>query len=290
VSLIDGAFVAASIRQELTTAIAGCTNARPPRLDVLLVGNDAPSAIYVANKQRACSQTGIVSHLHRFDAGISEAELLHAIDTLNRDPTVDGILVQLPLPGHISSTTVMEAIDPSKDVDGFHPLNRGKLLLGDPTAFVPCTPLGICKLLQHYHIPTQGKKVTIVGRSNTVGKPLAVLLMQNTPWANATVTVVHSLSVDIERLCAEADILIAALGKPFFIGPHMVKEGATVIDVGISALASTTPNGKRRIVGDVDFAAVQHKCQWITPVPGGVGPMTIAMLLVNTWQSYQNRI
>lgn len=287
-NLIDGTAIAATIRRELTEVIANIKGRRP-RLDVILVGNDLPSAIYVERKQRACSEVGIESFLHSFDSQIGEKHLLNFLASLNQNPDVDGILVQLPLPSHIDVNTFMASIEPEKDVDGFHPINRGKLLIGDPTAFVPCTPLGICELLKRYQIPTEGRRVTIVGRSNLVGKPLAILLMQNAPWANATVTVAHSLSIDLEKICREADILVSAVGKPRLIGPHMVKEGATVIDVGTSMAPDSTTSGKRRIIGDVDFPAVSPKCQWITPVPGGVGPMTIAMLLFNTYKSYSQK-
>lgn len=287
-AVLEGTVVAAALRGELTAAV-GSLAGRRPRLDVVLVGDDAPSAIYVAGKQRACHEVGILSHLHRFNAHCTEAQLLAVLADLNADPAVDGILVQLPLPAHIDTKKAMEAIDPSKDVDGFHPINRGKLCMGDPTAFVPCTPLGVCELFKYYRISTAGKRVTIVGRSNIVGKPLAMLLMQQAPWGNATVTVAHSYTPDLVEVCSQADILIAAIGKPHTIGPHMVKEGAIVVDVGMTAHGDAQPGRKRRVLGDVDFAAVHHKCQWITPVPGGVGPMTIAMLLANTWESYRRR-
>jgi methylenetetrahydrofolate dehydrogenase (NADP+)/methenyltetrahydrofolate cyclohydrolase len=288
-ALIEGLTVAVSIRQQLKAHIESCAG-RAPRLDVILVGEDTPSKIYVERKQRACADVGIISQLHRFDTNCTMDTLLKTIQQLNHNPLVDGILVQLPLPAHLDATLVMAALDADKDVDGFHPVNRGKLLMGDPSAFIPCTPLGICELFKYYSIATEGKRVTVIGRSNIVGKPMAALLMQNASYGNATVTVAHSKSNNIDELCREADILIAALGKPHFIGPHMVKEGAVVIDVGMNALEQLSPSGKRRVVGDVNFEAVRDKCSWITPVPGGVGPMTIAMLLANTWTSYQRRM
>lgn len=286
--LIDGKATATQIREELRQHIS-LLKGRIPRLDVILVGNFAPSVIYVTNKTRACAEVGIASHIHRLPDTITQIELLLKIEELNTNPEVDGILVQFPLPEHIDSNTIMFAISPNKDVDGFHPVNRGKLFLGNEDALIPCTPLGVCELLKRYNIPTEGKNVTIVGRSNIVGKPLAVLLMQPNKYANATVTVAHSKTKNLTHVCSQADILIAAIGKPHMIGPDMVKEGAVVIDVGMNALGEAEEGKKRRVVGDVDFHAVKDKCSWITPVPGGVGPMTIAMLLFNTFKAYKLR-
>jgi methylenetetrahydrofolate dehydrogenase (NADP+) / methenyltetrahydrofolate cyclohydrolase len=229
---------------------------------------------------------GILSFFHHLPETTSEEELLKLISDLNHDKNVDGILVQLPLPSHMNSEKIIEAIDPKKDVDGFHPINIGKLLLGLKGGFVPCTPLGIKILLERYQIPVVGKDVVIVGRSAIVGKPLAALLMQNAPHCNATVTVVHSQTRDLKAHCARADILVAAIGSPRFITADMVKERAVVVDVGISREES---DGGYRLVGDVDFNQVEKKCFAITPVPKGVGPMTVAMLLHNTLLSHQRR-
>lgn len=286
--LIDGKATALEIQSELRTAISSL-HARSPRLDVVLVGNFAPSVIYVTNKTRACSEVGITSHIHRLPDTISQDELLHVISTLNNNPEIDGILVQFPLPPHIQPNIIMEEISPHKDVDGFNPINRGKLFLGQEDALIPCTPLGVIELMRRYHIPTSGKNVTIIGRSNIVGKPLAVLLMLPNEYGNATVTVAHSKTKNLEQACSQADILIAAIGQPLFVGPNMVKEGAVVIDVGMNALGEAEEGKKRRVAGDVDFHAVKEKCSWITPVPGGVGPMTIAMLLSNTFKAYQRQ-
>ncbi|MFA6916592.1 MAG: bifunctional 5,10-methylenetetrahydrofolate dehydrogenase/5,10-methenyltetrahydrofolate cyclohydrolase [Parachlamydiales bacterium] len=286
--LIDGKATALEIQKELRTAISQLRG-RIPRLDVILVGSFTPSVIYVTNKTRACAEVGISSQIHRLPDDITQEELLQKIKALNNNPDVDGILVQFPLPRHIDPNLIMETIAPSKDVDGFNPINRGKLFLGDEDALVPCTPLGVRELLKRYNIATEGKNVTIIGRSNIVGKPLAILLMQPNENGNATVTVAHSKTPHLEKVCAQADILIAAIGQPLMIGPSMVKEGAVVIDVGMNAAGEAEEGKKRRVVGDVDFHAVKDKCSWITPVPGGVGPMTIAMLLSNTFKAYLKR-
>lgn len=246
-----------------------------PKLVVVLVGQNPASEAYIRMKERACAKVGINSPLMRFDDSISEKELLDVIESLNQDSTVHGILVQLPLPDQINPECIMEAIDPKKDVDGFHPINMGKLLLAEKGALVPCTPLGIQVLMNLAGIHISGKHVVIVGRSNIVGKPLAALLMQKNERANATVTVVHSRSENLPEITRSADILIAAIGSPNFIKADMVKDGAAVIDVGISRV-----DGK--LVGDVEFESVASKCSAITPVPGGVGPMTVAMLIHNT--------
>ena len=284
--IIDGKIIANQIQEALKKEIRH-TATRPPCLAALLVGNHLPSQIYVKRKIEACAFTGIHSRKQEFPVSISEADLLDEITLLNRDPNVDGILVQFPLPPHIHSITVTHHIHPKKDVDGFHPENMGKLLLGDVSGFIPCTPLGIKILLEHSAIDIMGKHVLIVGRSNIVGKPLAVLLMQKHPGGNATVTVAHSHTKNLKSLCQTADILIAAVGQAQFITADMVKEGGIVIDVGINRLADSTSARGYRMVGDVDFERVAPKCAAITPVPGGVGPMTIAMLLHNTWLSYR---
>lgn len=281
--LIDGKKVAAEIQAELEKKI-GALAGRKPGLAVILVGDNPASQSYVRAKRKACASVGIVSSLIELPASIAEMDLLKQIDALNHDPAVDGILVQLPLPSHIDEKKVTYAIDPAKDVDGFHPINVGKMLLGESGGFLPCTPHGIQVLLEKSHIPVEGKHVVIVGRSNIVGKPLAAILMQKRPHCNATVTIAHSQSENLAVLTRSADIVVAAIGRPFFLKKEMVKPGATVIDVGINRL----PDGK--IVGDVDFHPVSEIAGHITPVPGGIGPMTIAMLLKNTLLSFLKRL
>lgn len=285
--LIDGKLIASQIQDQLKQAIAKIIG-RKPCLAVIQIGNHPASSIYVSRKITACTQVGIISIKKHFPESISSDELRHEIETLNIDPAVDGILIQLPLPSHISPVAVTQWVSPEKDVDGFHPLNMGKLLIGDLSGFVPCTPLGIKHLILSTGESVPGKHAVVIGRSNIVGKPIAALLMQNDPQLNATVTLTHSLTKNLKDICLTADILIAAIGKPKFITEDMVKEGAIVIDVGINRLDDTEAKNGYRLVGDVDFNEVQHKAKHITPVPMGVGPMTIAMLLSNTWQSFQN--
>lgn len=286
--LIDGNAVAKIIQNRIKDQVSQLTG-RKPCLAVILVGNHPASTIYVRRKAQACLDVGIISVRKTPSEDISENDLLALLDQLNKDPAVDGILVQLPLPKQINTSRVIQNILPEKDVDGFHPINMGKLLLGDEDGFIPCTPLGIKTLLEHYQIETAGKQALIIGRSNIVGKPMAVLLMLPKPGGNATVTVAHSKTRNIETLCRNADILIAASGQPHFVNADMVKEGAVVIDVGINKIDD--PNAKQgyRLIGDVDFEHVKDKCSYITPVPGGVGPMTIAMLLQNAMRSYLKR-
>lgn len=272
-TIIDGKLVSAKLRQELkeqTSAFVAKTGVTPG-LAVILVGDDPASAVYVRNKHRACEEVGMYSAVHKLPAETSESELLALIDKLNADNAIHGILVQLPLPKHISEERIVLAIDPSKDVDAFHPSNVGKIMLGN-YRFLPCTPAGVMALLRHYEIEVEGKHCVVVGRSNIVGKPQALLLLEK----NGTVTVCHSRTKNLADITRQADILVAAVGRPRFITADMVKDGAVVIDVGINRL----PDGK--LCGDVDFAAVEEKAAAITPVPGGVGPMTITMLLQNT--------
>lgn len=276
--ILDGKKVAQDIFEELKRKIA--SHRIKPGLAVVLVGEDPASKIYVTMKEKSCRFVGMESVIFHLPASASQKELLKLLNNLNLDKKIDGILVQQPLPKQIDPLAVTLAIDPAKDVDGFHPLNVGKMLLGMRDCFLPCTPKGIVTLLQSYNIPVEGSHIVIVGRSNIVGKPLAALLMQKSKQANATVTVVHSKSKDIASLTKQADILIAAIGKPHFIKADMVKSGAVVIDVGISR-----QNGE--LVGDVDFAKVEPLTKAITPVPGGVGPMTRASLLENTYQSFK---
>lgn len=286
--LIDGKKIAAEIQEELTNEIMQFSG-RKPCLAVILVGDHPPSQIYVKRKISACHSVGIHSIQRIFPSSITEMKLLNELKFLNEDPSVDGILVQLPLPVHISPFKIMHAIYPEKDVDGFHPINMGKLLIGEKDGFAPCTPLGIKVLLERYSLDTDGKNVVILGRGNLVGKPMSVMLMQNVSGANATVTVVHSRSKNIPEICQKADILIAAIGSPKFVTADMVKDGVVVVDVGINKVLNPALPSGYQIVGDVDFDAVADKCSHITPVPGGVGPMTIAMLLSNTIKSYKQR-
>lgn len=277
--IIDGTKIASSIEEELKNSISQLKG-RKPALSFVLVGENPASIFYIKRKKKKCAEVGILSKDIELPAETSEEQLLEEIEKLNQSTDVDGVLVQLPLPSHISPSKVLEAIDPRKDVDGFHPINMGKLLLGETDGYFPCTPYGIMKMLEHAHVNPSKKHVVILGRSNIVGKPLAALLMQKAKGANATVTVAHSGTENLKELCLSADILVAAMGNPLFVKADMVKEGAVVVDVGINK----TDKG---LVGDVDFASVSRKCKMISPVPGGVGPMTIAMLLSNTWESYK---
>lgn len=271
--LLDGKKVADQILKDLKKTIGTFT--RPPGLAFVIIGDDAASQTYVRMKKKKCQDIGIVSKDKQFPADATEKELIAYIEKLNGDPSVDGILIQQPLPPHLRASTLMEAVDPGKDVDGFHPINMGRLLLGETNGFIPCTPHGIHKLLQAYEIPLSGKHVVILGRSNIVGKPLAALLLQKNPAANATVTIAHTGTRNLKELTHAADILIAAMGSPHFVKAPFVKKGTVVIDVGINREGS-------KMLGDVDFDRVAPLASYITPVPGGIGPMTIAMLLSNT--------
>lgn len=281
--IIDGKATAAAIRAEIASSVAQIVDAggRAPHLAAILVGHDGGSESYVASKVKACEECGFDSTLLRFEGSISQEQLLEHIRDLNNNPDIDGFIVQLPLPRHIDTHAVIEAIDPHKDVDGFHPANVGRLSIGLP-GFVSATPAGIIELLQRYQIPTSGKHCVILGRSNIVGKPLAMLMMQKSYPGDATVTVCHSRTADISSITRTADILVAAMGVPASVTADMVKEGATVIDVGTTRVPDATRARGWKLCGDVDFAAVAPKCSYITPVPGGVGPMTIAMLMRNT--------
>ncbi len=277
--IIDGKKIALEILNELSHKIA-MLPARKPGLAFILVGENPASISYVRAKKKTCLQIGIHSTLIQLSSLTSQEELIKHIAVLNKDPLIDGILVQLPLPLHIHNRPIMLAIDPAKDVDGFHPLNIGKLLLGEESGFIPCTPQGIHELLKRSSIPISGKHVVIVGRSNIVGKPLAALLMQKKSDCNATVTIAHSKSENLKNITKSADILVAAIGQPHFITKDMVKKGAVVIDVGINRLHDGT------LQGDVNYPEVAPITSHITPVPGGVGPMTIAMLMNNTYLSF----
>lgn len=282
-TLIDGKLISQQLKEEIAQEVKSIVEAggKRPHLAAVLVGHDGGSETYVAAKVKACEQCGFTSTLIRREADVTEDELLSIVDSLNNDPDVDGFIVQLPLPAHIDEQKIIEAIDPDKDVDGFHPINVGKMSIGLP-CFKSATPAGIIELIERYNIPTRGKRCVVLGRSNIVGKPMATLLMQKGYPGDATVTVLHSLSNNIKEICREADIIIAALGIPGFVTADMVKEGATVIDVGTTRVPDATKKSGFRLSGDVDFAQVAPKCEFITPVPGGVGPMTIASLMKNT--------
>lgn len=281
--LIDGKKTADECLEALRPRIARLVeNGITPHLDVVLVGEDPASVAYVRMKDKTCARFGIGSKVHRLPASTSQEELLRLIQSLNDDPCTHGILVQSPPPPHINEQEIVGAMDPAKDVDGFHPVNVARLAMEDPRAFVPCTPLGCQKLLIAHGIPTAGAEVVVVGRSMIVGKPMALLLMAKGPGGDATVTVAHSRSGNLPEITRRADIVIAAIGRPFFLGAEHIKEGAVVIDVGINRVDDPESERGYRLVGDVDYEAVAPKCRAITPVPGGVGPMTIAMLLQNT--------
>lgn len=255
-----------------------------PHLAAVLVGNNGASETYVASKVKACQEVGFKSTLIRLEQDISSLKLLDIIIDLNRDPDIHGILVQLPLPKHISEEEVINTIDPNKDVDGFHPSNIGRMILGQPS-FISATPYGIMLLLEHYKIETKGKHAVVIGRSHIVGRPMSILLSGNAERGNSTVTICHSHTKNIGEICQGADIIVAALGRPNFVTANMVKEGAVIIDVGITRVPDSTKKSGYRIAGDVDFENVSPKCSFITPVPGGVGPMTIAALMKNTFKA-----
>ena len=280
-TIIDGKLTAATIKQEIAQIVAQRLEQglRRPHLAAILVGHDGGSETYVANKVKACEACGFTSTVIRREDTVTEDELLDIIAQLNADPEVDGFIVQLPLPKHINEQRVTEAVDYRKDVDGFHPINVGRQSLGMP-CFHSATPAGIVELLRRYNVPTRGKNCVIIGRSNIVGKPLASLMMQK--GVDATVTVCHSATENLKEVCSRADILVAALGRPGFVTADMVKEGATVIDVGTTLVPDASRKSGYRLSGDVDFENVAQKCAFITPVPGGVGPMTICMLMLNT--------
>ena len=282
-TLIDGKAVADQIKQEIAEEVAAIRAAggKIPHLAAILVGHDGGSETYVAHKVKACEQCGFKSTLIRHENDITEDELLAEVERLNNDPDIDGFIVQLPLPKHISEQRIIEAIDYRKDVDGFHPINVGRMSIGLP-CFVSATPAGIMELLRRYDIDTKGKHCVVLGRSNIVGKPVATLMMQKSEPGNATVTVCHSASKNRKEMCRQADIIIAALGQPDFVTADMVKEGAVIIDVGTTRVPDASKKSGFRLNGDVAFAEVSPKCSYITPVPGGVGPMTIVSLMRNT--------
>lgn len=278
------------MRARIATEVSGFSETRrPPGLGVVLVGDDPASLSYVRGKEKACEEVGIHSREIRLAADAQQNEVLETVRSLNADEAIDGILVQLPLPDHIDERQVLEAIEPSKDVDGLHRFSLGTLMLGEE-GFVPCTPYGVIELLKHYEIPTTGRHVVVLGRSTLVGKSLANLLLRRGDYGDATVTVCHSRTRDLSVHSLQADILVAAMGRPAFIGGDMVREGSVVIDVGVSRVDDPSKKRGYRLQGDVDFEAASQRAAWITPVPGGVGPMTITMLLQNTLNSARRRM
>ena len=287
--ILDGLKLATKLQNKIQEQLQNTSYPRRPCLVAILTTEDPASHTYVSRKIKACQQVGIESRVIRMLPKTTK-ELLDVIDQLNQDEKVDGILVQLPLPPNFQLIEVLERISPEKDVDGFHPINVGKVMIGDPNAFYPCTPMGIKMLLEEYKIDVASKRVVVVGRSNIVGKPMAAILMQNRPGCNATVTIAHSKTPDLGSVTRDADILIVAVGKAGCINASMVKKGAVVVDVGMNRLADETAPKGSRLVGDVDVEGVREVASLITPVPGGVGPMTIAMLLQNTFKSFLKRI
>jgi len=281
--LIDGKKVASEIKHEIAQEVARikAASGKIPHLAAVLVGHDGASETYVAGKVKSCEEVGFKSTLIRYEGDISEATLLETVQSLNENPDIDGFIVQLPLPAHISEHRVIQAIDPNKDVDGFHPVNLGRMVLGLP-CFVSATPAGIMELIRRYEIPTAGKHCVVVGRSNIVGKPISILMSLKNYPGDATVTLCHSRTKNLAEVVRSADIIVAALGKPEFVTADMVKEGAVVIDVGITRIASDQTKSGFRLIGDVKFDEVAPRCSYITPVPGGVGPMTRVSLLLNT--------
>jgi len=284
--ILDGQLVSQAIKDEMKLKVAQliAEGKKIPHLAAVLVGNNGASETYVGSKVKTCEEIGFHSTLVRLEETISEFKLLATIEQLNNDPDVDGILVQLPLPKHISDEKVINTILPSKDVDGFHPVSVGKMVQGLPT-FIPATPHGIMLMLEHYKINTKGMHAVVIGRSNIVGRPMSILLSANTNPGNCTVTICHSHTRNIKELCLEADIVVAALGKPEFVTADMIKDGAIVIDVGITRVPDATKKRGYALKGDVQFDTVSPKCSYITPVPGGVGPMTIAALMKNTYRA-----
>lgn len=290
-NLIDGKATAKAIKSEIAEAVKKMIDAgeRAPHLVAILVGHDGGSETYVAAKVKACEECGFKSTLIRYEDDVTEEELLNRIKSLNEDDTVDGFIIQLPLPRHINEEKITQAVDYRKDVDGFHPINVGRLSIGLP-CFKSATPAGIMDLLERYNIETKGKHAVVLGRSNIVGKPMASLLLQKTNPGDCTVTVCHSSTKNIKEICQSADIIVAALGRPSFVTADMVKDGAVIIDVGTTRVPDATRKSGFRLSGDVDFANVAPKCSYITPVPGGVGPMTICSLMKNTLLARQGEL
>lgn len=288
--VLDGKATSKAIREELKKKVEErlTEGKRRPHLSAVLVGHDGGSEAYVASKMKACEEIGFKSSLIRYDEDVTEEELLACIKKMNEDPGLDGFIIQLPLPKHINEQTIIEAVDPAKDVDGFHPVNVGRLSIGLP-GFVSATPKGIIELLRRYGIQTKGKHAVVLGRSNIVGKPISQLLLYKGTSGDCTVTVCHSRTANIKEICREADIIVAALGKPHFVTADMVKPGAVVIDVGTTLVEDKSTKSGFKLTGDVLFDEVAPKCSYITPVPGGVGPMTIASLMMNTMVAAESR-
>ncbi len=288
--ILDGVAVSAHIKAQIKEETAQLVAAghKRPHLAAILVGNNPASEAYVGNKVKTCDELGFDSTLLRFDTDITEAKLIEEIKKLNADDNIDGILVQLPLPKHISDDAAINTIDPAKDVDGFHPITQGKMVLGQPS-FLPATPYGILLMLKHYKIDTTGMHCVVIGRSNIVGMPMSILMARNNNPGNATVTICHSKTKNLKEICLQADIVVAAIGRPRYVTADMVKEGAIVIDVGINRIDDATKKSGSRLVGDVDFDNVAPKCSYITPVPKGVGLMTICGLMKNTLEAAKQR-
>lgn len=288
--LLDGKAVAAAYLTNIKEQVERIREEgkKTPHLAAIIVGDDPASATYVASKVKTCEEIGFQSSLFRMDAQTEEAVLIQKIQELNNDDTIDGILVQLPLPKHISESKVIDTINPSKDVDGFHPMNVGKMVIGQKS-FISATPNGIMMLLKYYNIDTSGKHCVVIGRSNIVGTPMSILLSRNTNPGNCTVTLCHSKTHNLKELCLQADIIVAAIGRPNYVTADMVKEGAIVIDVGINRVEDKSKKSGFKLVGDVDFSSVAPKCSYITPVPGGVGKMTICALMQNTLQAVEGK-
>jgi len=286
---LDGKAVSAHFKSEMALEVKKMKEEgqRAPHLAAILVGEDGGSKTYIEAKDRACKEVGFDSTILRFPDTISEEELLSEVDRINQDDNIDGLIVQLPLPSHIDENKVTQKILPKKDVDGFHDINMGKLAKGDHSGYISATPLGITMLLKYYNIDTSGKNAVVIGRSNIVGRPMSILLSESSITGNATVTLCHSRTKNLEEICSRADIIVAAIGKPFFVKENMVKEGAIVIDVGTTRLEDSTRERGWRLAGDVDYTSVKEKASMITPVPGGVGPMTITGLLSNTLKARQ---
>jgi methylenetetrahydrofolate dehydrogenase (NADP+)/methenyltetrahydrofolate cyclohydrolase len=285
-TLLDGLATSRQIKTEIALSVEKLVRegGRPPHLAAVLVGDDGASLTYVTSKVKSCEEVGFRSSLIRKDDSVSEAELLELIAQLNSNDELDGYIIQLPLPKHVDEKKVLLAIDPRKDVDGFHPENVGRMVLGLP-CYLPATPGGIIELLRRYQVPTEGMHCVVIGRSHIVGLPMSILMQRNTSPGNCTVTITHSKTKGLDELCRQADIIVAALGRPEFLKGDMVKDGAVVIDVGITRVSDATKKSGFRLLGDVEFSSVSPKCSFITPVPGGVGPMTIVTLLQNTLQA-----
>lgn len=289
--LLDGKQTSIAIKDKIANEVRQYTakGMRPPHLAAILVGDDGASQTYVANKEKSSHEVGFTSSVYRYSANTSEEELLKAIEFLNDDEEVDGFIVQLPLPKHINEQNIINAISPDKDVDGFTPINIGRMVLGED-AFLPATPMGVCSILEHYNIETEGKHCVVVGRSNIVGTPVANLLSRNKKGANCTVTLCHSRTRNLPEITRQADILVVAIGKLEFVTADMVKPGAVVIDVGIHRVPDETKKSGYHLAGDVKHSEVDSLCSWVTPVPGGVGPLTIVSLLQNTMKAYRKHM